>query len=159
MLIDIQCTLNRFRFTQVDFSGPDRYLFAHIPKTAGTTFRYILYNHVKSADIFPSRATLYRQGRAYLPQDEFEARYDVQALAQNCHLMCGHFFHKQIEHYGLAFPKTITFLREPVARTISHLRHESAETGESLEAIWGRSRRTLSNFQAKQLSHTFLRNQ
>lgn len=158
ILIDIQCALNRFRFSQVDFGRPDRYLFAHIPKTAGTTFRYILYNHVKSADIFPSRAMLHRQGRAYLSQDALEARYDVQALGQQYHMMCGHFSHSQIKHYGPAFPKTITFLREPTARTISHLRHVSAETGESLEAVWARSSRTLSNFQAKQFGYVAEKN-
>ena len=153
-LIDIQCFLNRFRYAQIEFALHDKYLFLHIPKTAGTTFRFILYNHIQPADVFPSRSTLHAQGSGYLSSSRLVDRYDFHEMQKQHHLICGHFSYQQAQHIRQEFPKIITFLREPVARTISHMRHIRKESGEDLEAIWAHSHRIFSNFQAKHFGYT-----
>jgi hypothetical protein len=86
------------------------YLFLHIPKTAGTTFRQIVDKQYG----FKNVLTYYNQNSEQL-LDNLE---QLLIVKPNYKALMGHF------HYGLhkriSFPTTyITFIRHPIARTIS----------------------------------------
>lgn len=83
--------------------------FLHIQKTAGTSFEKILADQFPQDRICPA----YHVGElAKMPEEEL-ARYDV---------FRGHFIFQQ----ALAVPSkpdVVVFLRDPVDRAVSHLRH------------------------------------
>jgi hypothetical protein len=86
-----------------------RCFFMHIPKTAGMALRLFLGNQYQVSQIMPAN-----DWRELL-------ELDIREIAKYClfqgHFSCGIFdlLPKDI--------RSIVFLREPVARTISHLRH------------------------------------
>ena len=86
------------------------YLFLHIPKTAGTTLRSIVDQNLGPVNVL----TYYNQNSRQL-QDNLDA---YLTFKPNFRAIIGHFrfgFHKLLNR-----PSTyITFLRHPVARTIS----------------------------------------
>ena len=82
----------------------EKLFFMHIPKTAGTSFRYVLEREYRGS-----------LGAYYPPNlpEQVPATDENQAVT-------GHFkvgFHKPLH------PAFCTFLREPVAQVISHFRH------------------------------------
>jgi hypothetical protein len=87
------------------------YLFLHIPKTGGTTFRYIVDHHFGPENII----TYYNQPSVQL-LDNLDVHLKVHP---NYQAIIGHFsfgLHKKLTRPA----PYITFLRHPVARTISH---------------------------------------
>ncbi|HIF61201.1 MAG TPA: hypothetical protein EYQ26_17235 [Rhodospirillales bacterium] len=87
------------------------YFFLHIPKTAGTTLRQIVDEQYGYKNVL----TYYNQNSEQL-LDNLESLLIVNPSYR---ALIGHF------HFGLhqrfSFPSTyITFLRHPIARTISH---------------------------------------
>ena len=85
-------------------SGP--FVFIHIPKTGGQTVVELLDNHFDHRKIFPG----------YLYRDLDGCR---KKTFKNLDLIRGHFFYSQLCHlHG----KKITFVREPVERTLSEHR-------------------------------------
>ncbi|OUW30353.1 MAG: hypothetical protein CBD27_01650 [Rhodospirillaceae bacterium TMED167] len=94
------------------------YLFMHIPKTAGTTFRSIVDKQYG----FPNVLTYYNQNSTQL-LDNLEAT--LQVGSHDYRALIGHF------QYGVHAPLTrpskyITFLRNPVERAISSY-HENVK--------------------------------
>lgn len=93
--------------------------FLHIPKTAGTSLRIALEGLYKPNEILPDRLMMQRSGGHYPPDiiPAFSLKYQREAVR----LVRGHY------HFCLSDlmddPLIITVLREPVARTISNLRH------------------------------------
>lgn len=86
-----------------------QYFFLHIPKTAGTSFLEILESNFDRQDICP--AYLYKDLKD-MPRSELEGY----------RLIRGHFRYELLRHYLGSDPLLITMLREPMSRTISHLR-------------------------------------
>lgn len=87
-------------------------IFLHIPKTAGTSLREVFTNNYPPAKV----ALCY--GR-----DEIEGKLK-QALADEKEMIFGHIDFKQLERAGdFSEYHLLTFLRHPVARTISHYLH------------------------------------
>lgn len=83
--------------------------FSHIPKTAGTTLRYILSQYFEDTKIF--RAQLWND----LP--------DPGRIEWNSYdLVTGHFGHALVDYLPTEV-KTITLLRNPIERTISQYHH------------------------------------
>jgi hypothetical protein len=86
-------------------------VFLHIPKTGGTTFRFILEN---SLGIFNCHA--HQTRRESFSQSDFEF---VRKIFPGLKSIAGH---NLVDPLHLSFPDPffITFMREPVARVISH---------------------------------------
>ncbi len=96
-----------------------QFLFFHIPKTAGTTFRYVLYNHFEDADLYPSQAELIANGGGYVNRSQFiqEKNY------LNKTMLIGHFrvnILPQLMHKDL---KKMAFFRNPLDRILSTIKH------------------------------------
>ncbi len=93
--------------------------FWHIPKTAGSTMTAWLDAQVPPSGLF----------RPQLLPDLLEA-YDKGALA-DVQTVRGHFADAPLALLS-SRPVTITVLREPVARTMSHLAHVARDSGHPL---------------------------
>ena len=65
-----------------------KYFFIHIPKTAGTTFRYLLYNHFNEEQIYPNQSQLIKNGGGYLTKKEFITQ--IPSLPENG-IFTGHY--------------------------------------------------------------------
>lgn len=97
----------------------DRYFFCHIPKTAGTSAGIALKRHFGEEAIYP------------LPDDDYPDRnLDVdhlrtvfEARGDQIKVITGHFPLCVTDLLGEEF-RTFTILRDPVARTLSHLRYQ-----------------------------------
>lgn len=101
--------------------------FMHIPKTAGTSFRRFLERSVRERG-----GTVSERGHdgiwsgdseSYPSYDEFVA--SGGRPQRNCDLVCGHYPHHVMD---LLAPETVvvTVLRDAVARSISHVKHQMA---------------------------------
>ena len=89
-----------------------QYLILHIPKTAGTTFRKLISNHVSQDDIYPSNFHLLANKDKYLPQKTLiENRKDLLEKP----IIMGHYNVRLIPHLSQNV-KTIVFFRKPMDR-------------------------------------------
>lgn len=96
--------------------------FMHIPKTAGTSFKESLLANYKDGEIFPSHKIIDKNNGEYPSIKSIrENKYRVEYT--NKKLFFGHYPLHIIEHFGLKKTQVISFLRNPIDRTISHLRH------------------------------------
>ena len=118
--------------TTGESSAGQHKLFVHIPKTAGTSFRnsavlqfgqpkvlqdYGVKRDATSREIIN---TVYDSGD---PTSIIAAFIDTGAVMVSGHL--------QLTKYAglLGLPNTVTFIREPVARVVSHFRHMTRDEG------------------------------
>lgn len=100
-------------------TGKDRFVFLHIPKTAGTTFRYMIYNHFDDDKLYPTVKDLKKNNHGYLNQNILKEKHKEVFDKE---FVIGHFN----IHVVQMMPKDVkilTFLRNPVNRTLSHLKH------------------------------------
>lgn len=84
-------------------------LFMHIPKTGGTTMRQFLANQYRRSDICPAR-------------DWHELAAIPRAELSSYNLLQGHFT-CNVRSLAPEGAKTVVVLREPIARTLSAIRH------------------------------------
>lgn len=97
----------------------EQFFFMHVPKTAGTTLRNLLTQHFRQSDIYPSQFHLYANNDKYIRQPVLiENRPDLLEKP----LIMGHYNVRLLPHLS-PYVKTILFLREPIARIKSHLKH------------------------------------
>ncbi len=122
----------------VRMRGPERYFFVHLQKTAGTSLTGSLRDQFGPGAVYP------------LPGDEgrVEAVLDVDHLQRvfareqdRIRVVAGHFPLCTTEVIGVPF-RTFTILREPLARTLSFLRHQQVLVPEladaSLDEVYNR---------------------
>ena len=97
----------------------EQFLFMHVPKTAGTTFRKILTKHFRQEDIYPTELHLFTTKNKYLRQPILiENRKDLLRKK----LICGHYNVRLLPHLSPNV-KTMIFLRDPMERIQSHIKH------------------------------------
>jgi hypothetical protein len=104
-----------------------RLFFMHIPKTAGTSFRRFLERSVREQGARVSERT--RDGiwsedsESYVSYDEFVS--EAGARLRDFELVCGHYPY----HVTELLPSgvvVVTVLRDPLARCLSHVKHQMA---------------------------------
>jgi len=86
--------------------------FLHIHKTAGTSFITLLDQQYTTADVCPSDWPFRQRIHEVSPSELLKAKF-----------IRGHFSYEDLQKKIHATPRTITFLRDPVARFISHYLH------------------------------------
>jgi hypothetical protein len=96
--------------------------FCHIPKTAGTSVRYALQARFDRRFIVPNDTMIADNGGLYPPLEACRA-----AITPQTRLLQGHYPYSA--RTLLDDPITIVSLREPVARTISHIKHRIRHEG------------------------------
>ncbi len=97
-----------------------QYFFLHIPKTGGTSFRHMLWSLFPAGDVFPNDEDLQGHQGRYFQLAEL-MRLPPPRL-QRCRLLCGHLPAVSRDLFASP-PALLLFLRDPVARAISNLRH------------------------------------
>jgi hypothetical protein len=95
---------------EIDIQPANHVAFIHIPKTAGTTFNNLIHPYLTQLPWCP--LVMFEQ-LTQRPYDEI-LQY---------HLFMGHFHYKILEKILPPGFISLTFLREPVSRTISHYRY------------------------------------
>lgn len=156
----IEDLLNQYKkivYERIHFSKDELYFFLHMPKTAGTTFRHILYNHIDQAHILPSRKFLKGELKGkYLSGSDLLMTFDMKNIHQQFQVVCGHYGIQMQTQFSIK-PKVITFIREPYQRTISHLNHiknkNPTYSKHSLIDIWADKKELLCNFQSRRLGY------
>lgn len=129
-----------------------RYFFVHIPKTGGTTFRYLLYQQFQQHQIFPNKEIIKNNKGEYLSFHDYKRLSEEEQ--QKINLIFGHFyagFYDQLYNTQM-----LTFIREPVARVISNLRHMQVKTnvyeGKTVEEIYELRKGRMPNLQIRYFS-------
>jgi hypothetical protein len=117
-------------------NGAERFFFVHVQKAAGTSLVFRLRRQFGRAAIYPPESDK-DDVAAVISVEHLLARW--QSDAATTRVVTGHFPLCTAELLGGGFT-TVTVLREPVARTLSYLRHHKQLTPEdhdrSLEEIY-----------------------
>jgi hypothetical protein len=107
----------------------DRWLFVHVMKTAGTSFRSMLEESF-DAEIYPTRAELAQHPRRWYPTaPELLARIargEVDLATRR--FLCGHYSADLARSLPGSW-RTVTFLRDPVRRSLSMIAHRHRKAG------------------------------
>lgn len=107
--------------------------FCHIPKTAGTSVSRALERQFQPPNTLPDEYMIFRHRGLYPPAHVFADSLRYQG--SSVRLVRGH-YHVSLASL-LANPITITVLREPVARTISHIK-DGVRNGMAVETVYKR---------------------
>jgi hypothetical protein len=107
----------------------DRFFFVHVRKTAGISLMTRLRNHFGEAAVYPNKTDKVTVPVSADPMAGWRTRGDVEYLLERwsargdeIRVVSGHFPLCTAELLGGGFT-TLTLLRDPVERTLSHLRH------------------------------------
>ena len=108
------------------------YYFIHIPKTAGTSVRYMLYNQFRASEIYPNNVDyyLYNRGR-YVSLKDFKVNSE-KYITKKTKLLMGHFRMFPINNCKERTPKTFAFFRDPTYRIVSSINYHK-EKGKRYE--------------------------
>ncbi len=130
------------------------FFFVHIPKTAGTAFRFVLYNQFMQSEIFPNLEFMANYYNRYPRMNEVSSFVYEWRQAK---LVMGHYA-VPLRKYFTSNPRIFTFLRSPVERTISnlfHIQYHQHTDGMSLEEIYEGSLLSMQNLQTRFLMSNY----
>jgi hypothetical protein len=107
----------------------DRWLFVHVMKAAGTSFRLMLENEL-NRQIYPTMEELssLRNRRYLLAPALLERISDGRIDLEERRIICGHYAANLRDHLPGTW-RTVVFLREPVARTLSMITYRRRHSG------------------------------
>lgn len=97
----------------------DSYFFIHLPKTAGTSVKNLLFNKFQPEEILPSQL-LVKQNNGLYPH--FEQLIKLKKPGGDVRLLLGHYPFAANTLFDTS-PKTIIILRDPIERAISNIFH------------------------------------
>ncbi|MFA5632398.1 MAG: sulfotransferase family 2 domain-containing protein [Porticoccaceae bacterium] len=109
-----------------DINAPQKLVFLHIPKTAGSSFTHILKSLYDDADIF------HRMDGDELISLLWNGDDDYQ-------LYIGHYSYNVVALFKTR-PRLVTFLREPRARILSHYHYYRVQSEEAIATMADRDR-------------------
>jgi Sulfotransferase family len=109
---------------------PQRFFFAHVQKTAGTTLNKRIQRHFGRSAVYPDRNVDGEIVASVISVEHLLARWRTRG--DEIRVVTGHFPLCTRELLGGEFT-TLTLLREPVDRTLSYLRHHRHMTEEDRE--------------------------
>lgn len=96
--------------------------FVHVMRCGGTSLRAMLWRAVDQARVWPNQTDILRNAGRYPEHDEALAL--PRDFFLDVDLVSGHYPWILAEHLPRP-PLVVTFLRDPVARTLSHLRRHT----------------------------------
>jgi hypothetical protein len=106
-----------------------RIFVVHVQRTGGTSLRWALEATIGAAGVFPSQAELdARPDRRYEPAAEVLRRWPE---VRDHRVLVGHYLAAVADRLPVPY-RTATFLREPVARSVSIVRLRSRESGRAV---------------------------
>lgn len=101
----------------------DWFYFIHIPKTAGTSIRYMLYKQFKAIEIYPNNVDFYILNKGkYVTLKDFKSNHN-NYITKYTKLLMGHFRLFPVENWKGNPPKTFTFFRDPISRIVSTINY------------------------------------
>ncbi len=115
-------------------SGFKKHVFLHIPKTAGTTLTGIIERNYKTAQ----RAALYNPA-------QFQSDLENALANPKTNMLYGHFAYDEALNDANFY--VFTFLRDPIARTVSNYIHLKNST-EPQHKEWMRNAKSFTDFLA-----------
>ncbi|HKK87583.1 MAG TPA: hypothetical protein VJ917_01955 [Saprospiraceae bacterium] len=119
-----QHAIQRWHYQPKPPTGPSYYLL-HIPKTAGTSLRYDLYDAFPAGAVYPDAWEYYIHNKArYLTRLEINEKKFKRLFIEN-DVIIGHFGLKPWHFRMEEKPKTFAFFRHPVDRIWSSIRYHS----------------------------------
>lgn len=128
----------------------DYYFFIHIPKTAGTAFRMMLYDQFSQREMFPNMADIkehngYPELNVYGEKNKRD-RDDIRFLFGHYSITDGDIFPKA--------SKKLLFLRDPVERAMSNLFHlqKYIAKDQSLDEVYTNNIGSIDNIQVRYLA-------
>ena len=135
----------------------DWFYFLHIPKTAGTTFRFVLYDYFEQAEIYPNYYELtVKQKSQYLGWKAFREK-EGKIFHAGKRLLIAHYGWAAVKHFKKHPPRVITFLRDPVKRVKStilyHQKPNRMYAGMSIDEIVDQYALREGALQARQLGY------
>ena len=137
------------------------YFFIHIPKTAGTSFRMMLYELFAPSEIAPNVFDIEKNGGSYPNINDLLNSKDENEL-NLLRLVAGH-YPFQPKKYFKHKPQALVFLRDPLERAISNLFHLKRRNpkfyNHSFEEIFENSPRQLINMQVRYVSGAYLKSE
>lgn len=131
------------------------FFFTHIPKTAGTSFRNMLYKQFDQEKIFPNKHDIANNNNRYPVFHEL--KQNLLNRLDKVELFCGHYtIHNANQLFGEKNVVPIVFFRDPIERTISLLyqlkRMKPEYASESLENIFKKEPNQVTNVQSYYLT-------
>lgn len=133
-----------------DRASPDeQFFFIHIHKTAGTSFRYMLYNQFEQAEIFPNLKDIHKFGGRYPRYPEL-----LQAdpsIFSRIRLLTGHYPYEVVDSFPRR-PRCLVFLRDPLDRAVSnlyHLKRYAYPAGTDMTVVFSRATNDIFNVQTR----------
>jgi hypothetical protein len=103
----------------------DRWFFIHVMKTAGTSFRSMIEESLGPA-VYPTDREVKAQPHGwYYDAEDLLARIgDGRIDLAGRRVLCGHYAASLVERLPGTW-RTVTFLRDPIARTLSSIGHRT----------------------------------
>jgi len=132
------------------------YYFIHIPKTSGTSFRFMLYHQFSQNRIYPNIYDLNEFNGRYPRIKELMAM-NLAPIRERAELFIGHYAFTDGARIFEKPVRYLIFLRDPVKRTLSnilHLKRLSKDPNVSLMEILESKRKNMTNFQTRLLCNT-----
>jgi len=135
-------------------NGKGKIFFIHIPKTAGTSMRLMLYDIFEQESILPNLQDIKGNGGGYPQFDKLLGLINTHQK-EHIKLVMGHY---PFLPNALFFcpPQIFTFLRQPIARAISNLFHlkkyKAAHYKATLTEVFEANQRQMRNAQVRYLA-------
>ncbi|MDH3650224.1 MAG: sulfotransferase family protein, partial [Saprospiraceae bacterium] len=129
-----------------------KYVFIHIPKTAGTSFMMMLYEHIPAGKIYPNPKEYFINNKGNYPSlQQLLNRKQSADILRKRKWLAGHFkYQSACALVPNAF--LITFLRDPFDRVVSEIVHiktnHKIHRARSIEAIITKRLKIMGTMQA-----------